>query len=108
MKFKLILLILLVPVFIFAQPTKKQITEFDQFVVKGMKDWNVPGLAVVVVKDNQVVYKKGLGVKELGKQDAVDTQTIFACASTTKAMVATCLGILVDEGKVSWNDPVVK
>jgi CubicO group peptidase (beta-lactamase class C family) len=91
----------------FAQ-TEKQINEFDQFVKKGLKDWELPGLAVVVVKNNKVIYKKGVGVKELGKPDPVDTQTIFACASTTKAMTATALGILVDEGKLSWNDKVVK
>jgi CubicO group peptidase (beta-lactamase class C family) len=88
--------------------TEKQINEFDQFVKKGLKDWELPGLAVVVVKNNKVIYKKGVGVKELGKPDPVDTQTMFACASTTKAMTAACLGILVDEGKISWGDKVVK
>lgn len=88
--------------------TEKQINEFDQFVKKALKDWDIPGLAVVVVKNNKVIYKKGVGVKELGKPDLIDTQTVFACASTTKAMTATALGMLVDEGKLSWDDKVVK
>jgi CubicO group peptidase (beta-lactamase class C family) len=91
-----------------AAQTSKQLTEFDRFVKKGMKDWDIPGLAVVVVKNNKIIYEAGLGVKELGKPDLVDTQTIFACASTTKAMTAACIGMLVDEGKLKWNDKVVR
>ncbi len=62
---------------------------------------------MAVVKDGKVILKKGYGVRELGKPDPVDTQTLFACASTTKAMTAACMGMLVDEGKVKWDDPVV-
>lgn len=105
---QIVIILLLITSYAFAQPSKKLVTELDLFVQKAMKDWEVPGLAVVVVKDNQVIYKKGLGVREFGKQDPVGTQTLFACASTTKAMVATCMGMLVDEGKVNWNDPVIK
>jgi CubicO group peptidase (beta-lactamase class C family) len=81
---------------------------FDAYVQQSIKDWQVPGLAIVVVKDNQVVFKKTYGTKVLGKDLPVDNQTLFACASTTKAMTATCMGILVDQGKVSWDDPVIK
>src|SRR5689334_2447048 len=92
----------------FAQAPDKKVQEFDAYVQKAQKEWNVPGLAVVVVKDGKVLLSKGYGVRELGTNDAVDSKTLFACASTTKAMTATCMGILVDEGKVSWDDPVVK
>ncbi|GAB3908095.1 serine hydrolase [Larkinella knui] len=94
----------------FAQkkPTAKHLQEFDAYVEAVRKEWNVPGLAITVVKDNQVIFKKGYGVRELGKSDPVDTQTLFACASTTKAMTVTLMGMLVDEGKVAWNDPVYK
>lgn len=98
----------LIPFLITAQPTSKQISEFDQFVLRGVKEWDIPGLGVVVVKDNKVIYKKGIGVREIGKPDPVDTQTLFACASTTKAITATGMGMLVDEGKVNWDDAVVK
>lgn len=87
---------------------KKTINEFDAYVAKVMKEWEVPGLAIVVVKDGKVLLRKGYGVRELGKPGIVDTQTLFSCASTTKAMTALVLGMLVDEGKMNWDDPVNK
>lgn len=88
--------------------TDKKIAEFDVYVSRVMQEWDVPGVAITVVKDGKILFKKGYGVRELGKPDAVDTQTLFSCASTTKAMTATVLGMLVDEGKLSWDDPVTK
>ena len=85
----------------------QKIKEFDAYVEKGRVDWQIPGMAVAVVKDGKVIFKKGYGVRELGKADAVDTQTLFACASTTKAMTAAALGMLVDEGKLKWDDAVI-
>ena len=86
----------------------KTINEFDSYVDQVMKEWDVPGLAIAVVKDGKVLLKKGYGVRELGKAGAVDTQTLFSCASTTKAMTSLVLGMLVDEGKLDWDDPVNK
>lgn len=86
----------------------KKVQEFEAYITKGMRDWEIPGLAVTVVKDGKVLLAKGYGVRELGKPDQVNAQTLFACASTTKAMVAACMGMLVDEGKVNWDDPVYK
>ena len=86
----------------------EQIKEFDEYVEQARKDWNVPGLAIAIVKDNKILFTKGYGVKQLGLPDPVDTQTLFVCASTTKAMTAACMGILVDEGKVKWDDAVIK
>ncbi len=110
---KLLLLLLILKAasgFAQKQPSlySSQIQEFDQYVEKARKEWLVPGMAVAVIKDNQVIFAKGYGVKQLGKTDPVDTKTLFACASTTKAMTAACVGMLVDEGKANWNDPVVK
>ena len=84
------------------------LTDFDAYAGKGVKDWNIPGLAVTVVKDGRVVFAKGYGVRELGKPAPVDTHTLFAIGSTTKAMTAAAVGILVDDGKVAWDDPVTK
>ncbi len=86
----------------------KQVQEFDDYVESARASWQVPGLAISVVKDGKIIFKKGYGVRQLGQPDKVDTQTLFACASTTKAMTATCMGMLVDEGKVSWDDAVIK
>jgi CubicO group peptidase (beta-lactamase class C family) len=91
-----------------AIPLEKRIQELEAYIVNAQKDWKVPGLAVAVVKDGKVLLAKGYGVRELGTSDKVDEQTLFACASTTKAMTAACMGMLVDEGKVNWDDPVVK
>lgn len=89
-----------------AQPP--QINGFDTFVAKAVQDWRAPGLAVAVVKDGEVVFSKGYGVREIGKPDRVDADTLFAVGSTTKAMTAALAGMLVDEGKLAWDDPVVK
>ncbi len=112
MKLRLLFLIFL-PLLSFAQkkidPTlAKKLQEFDAYVIKSQKEWEMPGLSVAIVKDGQVILAKGYGVRELGKPDPVNEKTIFACASTTKAMTAVCMGMLVDEGKVSWDDAVEK
>ncbi len=86
----------------------QKIKEFDLYVENGRKQWEVPGLALAVVKDGKVIFKKGYGVRELGKNDLVNNETMFSCASTTKAMTAVCMGMLVDEGKVKWDDEVIK
>jgi CubicO group peptidase (beta-lactamase class C family) len=80
----------------------------DAYTAKAVRDWNVPGLAIAVVKDGRVAFAKGYGVRELGKPAPVDTQTRFAIGSTTKAMTAAALAMLVDEGKLRWDDPVTK
>jgi CubicO group peptidase (beta-lactamase class C family) len=82
--------------------------ELDAYVAKAVKDWSVAGLAIAVVKDGKVVFSKGYGVRELGRPALVDTSTLFAIASTTKAMTAASIGMLVDEGKLKWDDPVTK
>ena len=83
-------------------------TEMDAYVAKAVKDWHVAGLSIAVVKDGRIVFAKGYGVRELGKPEVVDTSTMFAIASTTKALTAAAIGMLVDEGKVNWDDPVTK
>jgi CubicO group peptidase (beta-lactamase class C family) len=80
----------------------------NEYILKAMKDWETPGLALAVVKDDSVIFMKGYGVRKMGEEAPVTPQTIFAIASTTKAMTAACLGMLVDSGKVKWDDPVTK
>jgi CubicO group peptidase (beta-lactamase class C family) len=95
-----------------AQATKSApdaVAQYDAYVQQAVRDWRVPGLTVTVVKDGRVLFKKGYGIRELSgsaKTEPVDTQTLFAMASTTKAMTAACLGMLVDEGKLRWDDHV--
>ncbi|GAB4245766.1 MAG: serine hydrolase [Ekhidna sp.] len=82
------------------------IKSIDAYIEKARKDWNVPGMAVAIVKDGEVVLSKGYGVKEVGKKDKVDENTLFAIASNSKAFVASCLAKLVEEGKLDWKDKV--
>ena len=81
---------------------------FDQAVARAVREWQVPGLAVAVVKDGAVLFSKGYGVRELGKPAPVDDHTLFAIGSTTKAMTAALVGMLVDEKKLAWDDPVTR
>ena len=80
--------------------------EFHAYVEQAVADWDATGLAVAVVRGQELLFARGYGVLELGKPDAVDPDTLFSVGSTTKAMTAATLGILVDEGKLAWDDPV--
>ena len=80
---------------------------FDAYVAQAVKDWNVPGMAIAVVHNGKVVFSKGYGVRRVTADDAVDTHTLFANASTTKAFTAMAIAMLVDEGKVKLDEPVV-
>ena len=72
-----------------------------------MTAFEVPGLALAIVKDGKVIVAKGYGVRKLGEATPVDARTLFGIASNTKAFTATALGILVDQGKVRWDAPVI-
>jgi CubicO group peptidase (beta-lactamase class C family) len=91
-----------------ARSAADPIRDLDAYTAKAVADWKVPGLAIAVVKDGQIVFAKGYGVREAGKPAPVDTQTLFAIGSTTKAMTSASLGMLVDEGKLRWDDRVTK
>lgn len=82
--------------------------ELDAYVLNAVKAWEVPGLALAVIKDDSVLVTEGYGLRKLGSPERVDAHTLFAIASTTKAMTAACLGMLVDEKKLAWDDPVTK
>ncbi len=72
-----------------------------------MNAFDVPGLAIAIVRGDEVVFARGYGVREAGKRDPVDPDTVFAVASNTKAFVATTLGLLVTDGQLDWDDRVV-
>ncbi|MBP3959797.1 serine hydrolase [Gemmata sp. G18] len=78
----------------------------DAAVAKALKEFDAPGAAVVIVKDGQVIYLKGFGVREKGKEDRVTPDTVFPIASCSKAFTATALAALADEGKLKWDDKV--
>lgn len=82
--------------------------EIEEFVNRAMQTWNVPGLALAIVEDERVLLAKGFGFRETGKPELVDEHTLFAIGSNTKAFTATAIGILVQEGKLAWDDQVTK
>ncbi|MEZ5293640.1 MAG: serine hydrolase [Vicinamibacterales bacterium] len=88
-----------------AQPAP--LSGLDGYVERAVREWRIPGLAIAVVKDGEIVFAKGYGVRRLGSPEPVDDRTLFAIGSTTKAMTAAAIGMLVDEGKLRWDDRVV-
>ena len=91
------------------RPRRSRIAQdyLDQVVEHARKEFNVPGIAVVVVKDGKVVVEKGYGVRRLGQPAPVTPHTLFGIASNTKIFTSAALAMLVDEGKLSWDDRVV-
>jgi CubicO group peptidase (beta-lactamase class C family) len=80
----------------------------DAYIENALRRWEIPGLAIAVVKDDSVVYARGFGVRELGRAERVDENTLFAVGSTTKAFTAALVGMLVDSNRVRWEDPVTR
>lgn len=78
----------------------------DSYASEIIPAWEVPGLALAVVSGGELVLAKGYGVTELGASTAVDANTLFAIASTTKAMTVALLGTQVDAGELAWDDRV--
>ena len=88
----------------FCQPiTSPQI---DALVERTLKTFDVPGIAVAVVKDGKIIHEKGYGVSSLNTMKKMDEHTRFGIASNSKAFTVEALGILVDEGKIKWDDKV--
>lgn len=85
----------------------KLLPEFEQYAVKSMQDWKVPGMTIAIVKDNQIVYSKGFGVKKIGSNEPVNSDTVFQIGSIAKSFTAVLGGILVDQNKIKWKDQVV-
>jgi CubicO group peptidase (beta-lactamase class C family) len=82
----------------------ERLAQMKEFVEMAMKKLDVPGVGVAYIDNGKIVYEGGHGVKELGKPDAVDANTLFMAASNTKGMTTLLLAKLVDEGKVKWDD----
>jgi CubicO group peptidase (beta-lactamase class C family) len=89
-----------------AYAQKTPLDGLDSHVAKAVHDWDAPGLSIAVVKDDSVVFAKGYGVRKLGESAPVDEHTLFAIGSSSKAFTTTAIGMLVDEGKIKWDDRV--
>ena len=100
----LLAVVLAFPATLSAQSTAPP--DLDAYVASSMKTFDVPGMAVAIVKDGRILVAKGYGVRKLGEPTAVDEFTTFGIGSNTKAFTTAALATLVDEGKLSWDDPV--
>ncbi|MEO8043076.1 MAG: serine hydrolase [Acidobacteriota bacterium] len=92
----------------FSQTLEEKLKEIDDYANTVIATHKGPGMAIAIVKDDKVAFAKGYGVRELGKNEPVDANTVFAIASNSKAFTAASLAILVDEKKLAWDDKVSK
>ena len=90
---------------LFSQVTSQEI---DAIVERAMDNFTVAGVAVAVVKDGKIIHQKGYGIQSINSKKKVNENTNFGIASNSKAFTTTALAILVEEGKISWTDKVIK
>lgn len=88
----------------FAQPISS--AQIDSLTEKVLATFNVPGIAVGIIKDGKLIHAKGYGVRTLGKPERIDEHTLFGIASNSKAFTSAALAMLIDEGKLKWDDKV--
>ena len=91
-----------------AAQAREPFVGFDAYVNAAIKTWNVPGLAIAIVRNDSVIYAKGYGVQDVNKRTPVDERTIFAIGSSSKAFTAASIAMLVDEKKVELDAPATK
>ena len=103
-KYFLPLVLILYTTISFAQISEKQI---DELVEKTLTTFNVPGIAVSIVKDGKVIHSKGYGVKSILTNEKVNENTLFGIASNSKAFTTTAIAMLIEEGKMKWDDKVI-
>ena len=82
-------------------------SEIDSLVERTLRTFDVPGIAMAIIKDDRVIHSKGYGIRSLNTKQKVDSNTLFGIASNSKAFTAAALGILTDEKKLSWDDRVI-
>jgi len=87
---------------------EEQLKSIDNYISKAIDDWNIPGAAIAIVKDGEIILEKGYGIKSVETKEHVDEHSLFAIASNSKAYTAAALAQLVDQEKLSWNDKVKK
>jgi CubicO group peptidase (beta-lactamase class C family) len=89
-------------------PAQDRFAGLDDYIRDAMEKWQVPGLAIAVVKDGEIVLARGYGKRHIDRDEAVTSDTLFSIASCTKSFTAASIAMLVDEGKLHWDDPVRK
>lgn len=102
--------LLLIPIYLIGVNIQAQITpdlkKLDEYFRKMVEDWEVPSMAVGLVKDGQLIFNKAYGTKEAGKEASPNGQTLYAIASNSKAFTSAIIAMLVQEGHLRWDDKV--
>src|SRR5262249_19276834 len=106
-----VLLTLAVTASTYAQPAPtidvtQKLAGFDAFMEKTLKDWNAPGIGVGIVVGDKLVFAKGYGYRDYEKKLPITPQTMYSIASNTKLFTAVAAGFLVEEGKLTWDQPI--
>lgn len=83
-----------------------RLKDFDEYAQNSLKEWKIPGMAISIVKDDEMIFSKGYGFRDPEKGLEMNADTLYRIASNTKAFVSMSLAILVDEGKLEWDKPV--
>jgi CubicO group peptidase (beta-lactamase class C family) len=97
-----LLLLLVLPSSQFGYAQEAPSKDFDEYVNKALKDWDVPGLAIAIVKNDQIVFAKGYGVRKLGVATPVDEKTLFAIGSSSKAFTSASIAMLPMKASSNW------
>lgn len=104
----IIILSVITNIFAVSAQNNPKIDALNQYIEDARIKWNIPAVAVGIIHNDTIVLLKGYGEREIGTGKTVDENTLFAVASNTKSFTATAIGMLVDEGKVKWDDPVTQ
>lgn len=104
--FTLLMIALLTVAAVAQKNTDRKLRQLDAYYEQALADWEVPGMAVAIVKDGEIIFSKGYGTLNVNKGGSVDGNSLFAIASNSKAFTSAALAMLVDEGKLSWDDKV--
>ncbi|MCP5107969.1 MAG: beta-lactamase family protein, partial [bacterium] len=91
-----------------ANSTNDPFAGLPGYIEESMVEWGVPGLAVAVVREGEVIYKEGFGYRDVEKKRPVTPGTLFAIGSCTKGFTAAAVALLVDEKKLEWHTPVIE
>ena len=108
MKKSILLFILLLFEIAYLYSQNVDLQKLDAYFEKAAKEWGIPGMSIGIVKDGEIVFSKGYGVLEVGKPEKPDGNTLYAIASNSKAFTSAIIAMLVQEGKLNWDDKVQK
>src|SRR5687768_16922314 len=86
----------------------ERLRKIEAYVEQARKNWNVPGLGLAIVKNDSVIFAKGFGTRTIGKDEPVNEHTLFSIGSSSKAFTSASIAMLVDEGKVRWDDQATR